>query len=321
MFSFPAPNQQIAFSIALTEARQQYLQEALARALETSDLEVIDRELVHLAPRPVLNALARQGLRGELLFAVPALLRANPRLIAYYRLLLGYSQKEFFTAATGAACYKTAESEGRLTAKAAQGLEDYCRTLNVEAGKLAAAIGAERLSRELLDDLSLLTLGPQLRGGANVRKGDTAIVQVFEVIHGIVGKAVIATTDKQITIKNAARRIVLIEFASDPDIIIREQMKGGEFRNKVAIEVKGGTDFSNIHNRLGEAEKSHRKARESGYTECWTVINVPGMDEVLAKTESPSTDRFYCLAELLQARSVAFREFRDQILSLTAISD
>jgi hypothetical protein len=30
------------------------------------------------------------------------------------------------------------------------------------------------------------------------------------------------------------------------------------------------TDFSNIHNRIGEAEKSHQKARQTGYTEVAT---------------------------------------------------
>jgi thiamine biosynthesis protein ThiC len=58
---------------------------------------------------------------------------------------------------------------------------------------------------------------------------------------------------------------VLITFASDPDIIIREEMRADQFRHLVAIEVKAGSDFSTIHNRIGEAEKSHRKAKISGH--------------------------------------------------------
>ncbi len=72
-----------------------------------------------------------------------------------------------------------------------------------------------------------------------------------------------------------------------PDIIIREEMSKGTFRNIIAIEVKGGTDYSNIHNRIGEAEKSHQKARNSGFVECWTVVNVDRLDFTVAKSESP----------------------------------
>lgn len=38
-----------------------------------------------------------------------------------------------------------------------------------------------------------------------------------------------------------------------------------DFRNIIAVEVKGGTDFSNIHNRIGEAEKSHQTPVLSGF--------------------------------------------------------
>jgi hypothetical protein len=39
-------------------------------------------------------------------------------------------------------------------------------------------------------------------------------------------------------------------------------------RSLAAIEIKGGRDYSNIHNRIGEAEKSHQKAEKQGYVEC-----------------------------------------------------
>ena len=65
--------------------------------------------------------------------------------------------------------------------------------------------------------------------------------------------------------QDAAKRTVTIEIASDPDIIIREEIRPETYRNIIAIEVKGGRDFSNIHNRIGEAEKSHQKAKGKGY--------------------------------------------------------
>lgn len=318
MFNLPNPTQQAAFAAALAEARRSYLQQALAAALDACDIAQIDRELAALASRKTLTALAKRGLRGELLFAVPSLLRQNPKLVGYYRLLLGYSQKEFFTKAAGASLFKSAEVDGRLSVKAGFELEAFCTALNAAATHLAENIGLERLSRDLLDDLTLLTLGPQFRGGANVRKGDAAIVEVFEIIHRIVKRSATSTTAKSIELRNAARRKVLIEFASDPDIIIREQMRGGQYRNAIAIEIKGGTDFSNIHNRIGEAEKSHRKARADGYTECWTVVNVTRLDSEMAFKESPSTDRFFCLADL-KSDGAEFRDFRDRIVSLAGI--
>jgi hypothetical protein len=59
-----------------------------------------------------------------------------------------------------------------------------------------------------------------------------------------------------------------LALACYPEIRIQEQF-GAEFRNKVAIEVKGDTDASNAYNRTGEAEKSHQKANASPTTNSW----------------------------------------------------
>jgi len=281
-FAFPPPHQQIGFSVALAQARH--------------------------------------GLRGELVFAVPCVLQANPHLLAYYRLLLGYSQKAFFTKATGASAFKALEADGRLPEKVNLELPNFCESLNQAAAALVQGIGLEGITKSLLDDLTLLTFGPQLRGGANVRKGGDATQRVFAIIHAIVKRSAKASgTSSRIEVRNAARRTVLIEFAADPDIIIREQTAKGGYINKIAIEIKGGTDYSNIHNRLGEAEKSHQKARSGGFTQCWTVVNVSGLNNTLACRESPSTDRFYNLAELENTGSDAYQDFREQLISLTGI--
>lgn len=313
------PEQQLVFSRKLLEARRYCLQEALGKAVEGVDIAAVDRDLARLAPRAALMALARKGLRGELLFAVPVLLRTNPRLIAYYRLLLGYSQKEFFSPATGASIFKAGEARGVLSAGAAGQLESLCRALNYAAAHLLNGIGAESLSRDLLDDLTLLTLGPQFRGGTNNKRGTDAIERVFVIVHGIVKSAVVRADTRCIVIRNAAQREVIIEFAADPDLVIRERMAGGNVRNVVAIEIKGGTDYSNVHNRIGEAEKSHRKARDEGYTECWTVVNVAGLDLAMARKESPTTDRFYGLEALSDKASDEYHDFRERIAALVGI--
>ena len=69
----------------------------------------------------------------------------------------------------------------------------------------------------------------------------------------------------------------------------------------------------------GEAEKSHQKARQRGFTECWTVVNVGRLDMVKAKGESPSTDRFYSLKALVDGQGEEYEDFRRRIISLNKV--
>ncbi len=128
-----------------------------------------------------------------------------------------------------------------------------------------------------------------------------------------------ATAARIAQLRSAAGLAVYIEFAPDPDIIIRVQMSAQQYRNVVAIEIKGGTDISNVHNRIGEAEKSHQKARQEGFTECWTVVNVDHLDVDKAHKESPSTNRFYSLSALASRSGAEYEDFAMRIRSLAAI--
>lgn len=213
------------------------------------------------------------------------------------------------------------EAKGILTKSNLNRLPDLCFALSRSAVELVEGIGPDRLSRELIDDLTLLTFGPQLRGGANVKKGVAGIVDVFQAIHQIVEHAAVASTASKIEIVNAAGRKVLIEFAPDPDIVIREEIGAKRFRNVIAIEVKGGTDFSNIHNRVGEAEKSHQKAKSAGYVECWTVVNVDRIDMDMARRESPSTNEFFRLSALQSMDGNEYLDFKERVIALTGIAN
>jgi hypothetical protein len=268
-----------------------------------------------------LAAMAQYGLRAELLFAVPAVLELNPHLLGYYRLLMGYSQKEFYGGdkGFGVGYFKSMEEKGKASKVAAANLPALCTAFCEAASALLQGVGPLRLNRELLDDLTLLTVGPQLRGGANNQRGTAGIVQVFEIIREIVAHATADVSESTIEINSATGRPFLIAFAPDPDIIIREEMAHQHYRNVVAIEIKSGTDVSNIHNRIGEAEKSHQKARQRGFTECWTVVNVGRLDIAKARSESPSTDRFYSLASLATRAGGEYDDFRRRVMSLTAI--
>lgn len=319
LFRIPRPDLQIDFALSLGQARPAFLQDALAETVSGLDIGRIDRELGDMVPGPALAALAGRGLRGELMFPVPVVLTANPRLLGYYRLLYGHSQKVFYTQATRMTGFKGMEDRGALTDYNRRLLPELCRNLIQCGVDLLDGIGAAGLSRALLDDLTLLTVGPQLRGGTNVKIGTAGIARVFAAIHGIVRDSVVAATPSRIEIRNAADCPVLIEFAPDPDIIIRVEMARSVFRNVIAIEVKGGTDFSNIHNRIGEAEKSHQKARGKDYAECWTVVNVDRIDLDMARRESPTTNRFYRLSGLEAKSGEEYEDFWNRIVSLTGI--
>ena len=154
----------------------------------------------------------------------------------------------------------------------------------------------------------------------NVKKGSLGNLAVFEAIHDIVAEAIVGESQNTIELIKAARRRVLIEFAPDPDIILREKIGEDVYRNVIAIEVKGGTDYSNIHNRIGEAEKSHQKAKAQGYVECWTIINVPNLDREVAKKESPSTNRFYALGAIVEKEGSEYEDFRSRVISLAGIA-
>ena len=320
--NFPPPKLQIDFAFSLTRFRGIYLQNALLETVHDMDIAELDKQLAVFVPPIDLSTLAQYGLRAELLFAVPAILEKNPYLLGYYRLLMGYSQKEFYgrDKGFGVGRFKSMEEKGKTSKTVAAELPDLCAAFCATASSLLAGVGALRVSREFLDDLTLLTVGPQLRGGANNRRGTDGIVQVFEIIREIVAHAAGEVRESTIKVNSATGRPFLIEFASDPDIIIKEEMEYQHYRNIAAIEIKSGTDVSNIHNRIGEAEKSHQKARLLGFTECWTVVNVGRLDMEKARSESPSTDRFYSLGSLLLRSGDEYNDFRRRVLSLTAIS-
>ncbi|MCK9751721.1 XcyI family restriction endonuclease [Pseudomonas syringae] len=318
--AFPLPELQVSFSLKLQEFRNVWLQDALLETVSELAVPTIDAELSKYVPAKDLKALAARGLRGELVFAVPAILHANPHLLGYYRLLLGYSQKEFYGSEFGVASMKCMEVNGRLNPRSVVKMEELCVALCKAASHLVGNLKAKDLSIGLLDDLTLLTVGPQMRGGVNNKLGQQGIVDVFDVIEEILRPAIINATRGAIEIKNMSGRDVWVEFAADPDIVIREVMPDKSSRKILAIEVKSGTDVSNIHNRIGEAEKSHQKAKKDGYRECWTVVNVSKLDIDKAKLESPTTNIFYALKALQLRRGAVYEDFKQNIIAMVGIS-
>ncbi|MDR1573691.1 MAG: XcyI family restriction endonuclease [Clostridiales Family XIII bacterium] len=319
MIILPPPETQIEFAFLLAEIRRRMLAEALRDCVGKVDLDTLDSQLHHFAGTTPLKRLARPGLRGELLFSVPCVLENNPVLLGYYRLLLGYSKKTFYDGDSGVGKFKAMEENGSLSDTQKDSLPQLCEALCEYAAILLDGLSDNMLNRDFLDDLALLTLGPQLRGGANVRRGIGVTNRVFEIIQNIMRDSIVCSSKNSMEIVNSSNRKVFIHFANDPDIIVREELRIGTYRNIIAIEIKGGRDFSNIHNRIGEAEKSHQKARLAGYAECWTVVNVDRLDMKTAGTESPSTNKFFLMSDLANPMSDGYRDFCDSITACAGV--
>ena len=315
----PSSNLQASMATALETFRKIYLQQALTQTIRRLDLAVLNRELERFAPKSELGQLAALGLRGEFIFLIPSLLQANPKLLGYYRLLLGFSQKEFFNKG-GLGRFKSMEEKGVISARAALDLDHLCAAFAERSAELVQKIGPAQFSLGFLDDLTLLTLGPQLRGSNNTKIGNLANQAVFDLIRSLVSPSIKKESPSRIELRNASGREVVIAFSADPDISISEKLSRTSTRNIVAIEIKGGGDQSNIWNRLGEAEKSHQSAKKTGFVECWTIYNTPVLDSGKAHEKSPTTNIFYNLRLLLSAESDEFVDFRSRLYSLVGIS-
>src|SRR3954468_22593600 len=93
----PSSKPQALVAASLEQMRKLFLREALGNAVQSVDLSAVNVELDRFAPARDLQLLASRSVRGEFVFAIPLLLRTKPNLLGYYRLLLGFSQKEFYS--------------------------------------------------------------------------------------------------------------------------------------------------------------------------------------------------------------------------------
>lgn len=318
---FPEPLSQIDFALNLERIRSIYLQDALRETLRDIKIVELDRQLSEFMSDEDLSLMASYFLRGEMLFAVPMVLDRNPYLLGYYRLLMGFSQKEFYSI-PGVSGFKIMEMKGVIPPKLSDTIPDLCKAFSTTSSTLLQGIRSLSLHPQLLEDLAILTFGAQLRGGWNNKRGAEGTMQVFKIIEEIFVDRIIESTPKEIKIACTEDRFLSITFSSDPDIVIQEKITNAKKTQKLlAIEIKGGTDISNVHNRIGEAEKSHQKAINQGFEECWTIVNVHKLDREKARMESPSTARFYLLADLSRRDGAEYVDFRDRLLSITAIPD
>jgi hypothetical protein len=213
--------------------------------------------------------------------------------------------------------FKRMELEGAFGARQQAILNDFCRTMCGVLADLVRQISPIITARDV-DELRLLTLGSQFQGANNVKIGQQATADVFLTLAELFESFVVSRSEKALAVKNASKRKVHIRLASDPDIVILEEF-GKEQRRKVAIEIKGGTDKSNAHNRAGEAEKSHQKARNLGFRDFWTIIAKKGVDERKLRSESPTTNSWFDVAQILGRTGEDWDEFRSRLAEVVGV--
>ena len=312
----PSSARQVRFYQLLLVARKQWFMDALSDALSQLSQDIVKQQIREYVPDDVQKILAAAGLRDEHVFPVPAVLEARPSLVGYYRLLLGAPQKTFYKGSTGMGRFKAMEHPGRISKNTRPWIPAFCQAMALPLADFVR--GIPKITERDLHELPLLTFGSQLQGSNNTQIGKTAMRDVFAAIKEIVSQYVVTDAENKLTLKNSAGRTVLIVLAQDPDVRIQEQVSD-QVHHKIAIEVKGGTDVSNVHNRAGEAEKSHQKAKRSGFPEFWTIISMRGLDPSKLRSESPTTNLWFDVAEVLARNGRDWNEFRQRLAGACGI--
>src|SRR5580658_6442126 len=168
------PATQIDFYARLQAVKERYLHDALKNTIEEAafDVRILDRELASFADATSLKRLASFHLRGETFFPVPYLFKRNAYLLGYYRLLYGFSCKAFYDQGPFKR-FQQMEDRGLVDLRTEPSLPALCRSLCATGGMLVEAI--KGVSLGTVFELQLLTLGPQFKGGGNVKVGQGAI--------------------------------------------------------------------------------------------------------------------------------------------------
>ena len=312
----PAPVRQFYVHSMLVAARETMLNDVLLKTLGTLDPDELADDIKAVAPTAGRKALQAAGIRDELVFAAPVVLATRPSLLGYYRLLLGVSQKQFYTQASGLSRFKAMEVKNTLNDRNGDVLPELCTAINDALGEMVTGIVGGIQPRDV-EQLPLIALGAQFDGSWRNQVGREATKDVFAAIKEIVkgaGTAYQESDDgRSLTLLNNSGRKITVALAADPDVVIIEDING-QSKLKVAIEIKGGTDRSNAHNRAGEAEKSHQKARHSNAGDFWTVISVSGMDMSVLKRESPTTRQWFDVTEIQSRQGgPGWTEFRSSV--------
>ncbi len=215
-------------------------------------------------------------------------------------MLLGISKKDFAqTNKLGYGPWLNAEVRGSILTTLDSAVPQFCAAVIEPLVGLVYAMNV--FDDRDLSDLALLTLGPTLQGGRNNLIGSRASRAVFQSIQTLVPDyRRTFVSERLIRFQTPNGQDFVLTEGSDPDVRLDLTMASGEEIPVVAIEIKGGEDASNAHNRAGEAEKSQLKAKAiAGYKHRWTIMIMRGLDPNQLRGETPSTTQLFEASEIM----------------------
>jgi hypothetical protein len=169
----------------LVTARAQWLSDGLHEALGIVDPKQVKKDINRFVPKAAQRVLAKAGIRDEEVFPTPTVLRAQPTLVGYYRLLLGHPQKQFYTSATGLGPFKRVEETGLLNDAQSARLDELCAAMCDQLALLVTEMVPPIRPRDV-HELPLLTIGSQFQGTNNNRIGREATRAVFLAVKKVV---------------------------------------------------------------------------------------------------------------------------------------
>lgn len=306
----------------LVAARTTWLIDALIDALGRADPDIVVSQLGEFVPPDVHVILAQSGIPDEHVFPLPVVLVERPTLVAYYRLLLGLPQKSFYGTGSGMGTFRSME-RGAITSRQVAKLPAFCRAMSEALADLVRQM-TPSMSRRDVAELPLLTLGQQLQGGRNNVIGQEATKSIFIAMIEMLRPRMTNATATTLTVQNDSGDAFVVTLAGDPDLRIQRVIADSSRRrgvdNIVAIEIKGGSDRSNQHNRIGEAEESHQKAKGEGFQDFWTIIRTKGLDMGVAATESPTTRLWFDTGQIGARQGPDWERFRASVLQAMNLS-
>lgn len=302
-------------------ARNTQLDTAVMMTAGKIDPRFLKEDSLRCVPGNGLGLAQQLGIRDELVYALPCMLRQEPALIGYYRMLLGYSLKQFYATESGLSSFREME-EGIIP----QSISDedlllFCSIFNDSMSEFLVQAKRDSIIKDLRD-LPIMTLGVYVDGVWRNRVGQGAAESVASSMLDI-----LTHSDYEKISGDAPSEFVLlapdgfrrfrVHSASDPDIAVTEITNSSE-RKVLCIEVKGGQDVANVHNRAGEAEKSHQKAKRDGWPKTWTVILWSSLSEEQRKkiqVEAPTTDEWFDVNQVCSESGESYKRFSERLVS------
>ncbi|PWJ26923.1 regulatory LuxR family protein [Branchiibius hedensis] len=140
-FAVPHRKSKMLAGALFAYASRDGMHDTVRHASHQIDPHQLRMEVSQFVPTEGLRVLQGTGVRDELVFAVPAVLQQAPTAIGHYRLLLGLTTAEFYSATSGIAEFSVMEERGAVPPALREDLPSLCRAINVGIAQMLAPRG------------------------------------------------------------------------------------------------------------------------------------------------------------------------------------